>query len=184
MKSTLLAGLVAVTLTVAAAAQEPPMRPKPEKEHEWLKQFVGEWEAETECVMEPGKLPMTGKATSSNKMFGGHWMIAEGQMLANGVPAISSKMTLGYDPAKKKYVGTWVDTVQMNLWTYEGSVDAAGKVLTLAADGPSWTDPTKTAKYKDVFEFKGPDEKVLTSHVQGDDGKWTQFMKATYKRKK
>jgi hypothetical protein len=34
------------------------------------------------------------------------------------------------------------------------------------------------------MEFKSDDERVLTSHILGDDGKWTQFMEATYRRVK
>ena len=70
------------------------------------------------------------------------------------------------------------------MWKYVGSVDATGKILTLNAEGPNMHNPTKTAKYKDVFEVKGPDHHVLTSHILGDDGKWTKFMTANYKRKK
>ena len=33
--------------------------------------------------------------------------------------------TLGYDPAKKKYVGTFIASVMTHLWIYSGSLDAA-----------------------------------------------------------
>ena len=56
------------------------------------------------------------------------------------------------------------------------------EALSLAADGPSFADPTKTAKYKDVIEFKNDGHRILTSHVLGEDGKWTQFMTAHYRR--
>ena len=97
---------------------------------------------------------------------------------------IVAVLTVGYDPAKKKYVGSWVDSVQTNMWIYEGTVSEDGKTFSLLADGPGFADPAKTAKYKDAWEFKSKDHIVLTGSVQGDDGKWTTFMTANYRRKK
>lgn len=45
-------------------------------------------------------------------------------------------------------------------------------------------DEGKTAKYRDVIEFKSDDHRVLTSHMQGDNGQWQKFMTAHYRRKK
>jgi hypothetical protein len=74
------------------------------------------------------------------------------------------------------------------MWIYEGSLDAAQKVLTLNSEGPQFTPEGnvvegKLAKYRDVIEFKSDDHRVLTSHVLGDDGTWSQFMEAHYRRK-
>ena len=41
----------------------------------------------------------------------------------------------------------------------------------------------KLAKYRDVIEPKSDDHRVLTSHVQGEDGSWQSFMTAHYRRK-
>ena len=92
-------------------------------------------------------------------------------------------MTLGYDTAKKKFVGTFIGSMMTNLWVYEGELDEAGRVLTLDAEGPSFTDPNKTAKYKDAIEIVSPDHRILTSRYLGDDGQWHQFMTAHYRRK-
>jgi hypothetical protein len=92
-------------------------------------------------------------------------------------------MTLGYDPQKKRFVGTWVGSMMTWLWIYDGSLDAAQKVLTLSSDGPDFKVEGKLAKYRDVIEFKNDNHRVLTSHVLGEDGKWNQFMTAHYRRK-
>ena len=91
-------------------------------------------------------------------------------------------MTLGYDPAKKKFVGTFIGSMMTNLWVYEGELDASGKVLTLDAEGPSFADPTKTAKYKDTLEIVSPDHRTLSSQFQAEDGTWHHFMTAQYRR--
>jgi hypothetical protein len=46
------------------------------------------------------------------------------------------------------------------------------------------TNPGKMAKYRDVYEFKSKDHKVLTSQAQGSDGAWVTFMTMDYKRAK
>ena len=72
-------------------------------------------------------------------------------------------MTLGYDPAKKAFVGTFIGSMMTHLWVYDGELDAAGKVLTLDAEGPSFAATDKMAKYKDAIEIKSDDHRVLTS---------------------
>ena len=93
-------------------------------------------------------------------------------------------ITLGYDPERKRFVGTWVGSMMTHLWVYEGALDDAGKVLTLNADGPSMTGNGKMTKYQDIIELKGDDCHILTARMLGDDGKWSEIMTAEYRRKK
>ena len=93
-------------------------------------------------------------------------------------------MTLGYDPQKQRYVGTWIGSMMTHLWVYDGELDAAGKLLTLNAEDPSMAAEGKMAKYKDVIEIKSDDHRVMTSHTLDDDGNWQQFIKVNYSRKK
>jgi len=92
-------------------------------------------------------------------------------------------MTLGYDPQKQRYVGTWIGSMMTYLWRYEGELDAAETGLTLNSEGPAMTDDAKMANYKDVIEFKSDDHRVMTSHVLSDDGQWHHFMTINYWRK-
>ena len=71
-----------------------------------------------------------------------------------------------------------------HLWLYEGELDAAGKVLTLDADGPSFTDPSATAKYQDVIEFvqRRPPHPAL-AHA-GTRRAVAEFMTAHYRRRR
>jgi len=156
----------------------------PQREHKWLRRFVGEWTSETEMSMEPGKPPEKCYGTESVRSLGGLWIVAEGRgEMPGGAPA-TMLMTLGYDSAKKRFVGTWVGSMMTHLWIYDGALDAAERVLTLESDGPSMAGDGKMARYRDAIEQKSDDHRVLTSSVLGDDGKWQQFMTMTYRRKK
>jgi hypothetical protein len=182
MKTLLLCSLLVIASVGASSIQDmPTVEPTPE--HKWLKQLVGEWEVKFETTMAPGAEPMRMESTEKMRAIGDLWVLGEGSMNFGGTPH-TTLLTIGYDPAQKAFVGTWVDTMQTHLWVYRGSLDEAKKKLTLAAEGPAFGDVTKTAKYHDVIELVNADHKVLTSSILGDDGKWTTFMRADYRRKK
>lgn len=183
MKRLLTCLLLLLSLQTLSFAQAPPGPATPAKEHEWLKQFVGEWEATSEGSMGAGQPTIKCEAVMKGRMLGGLWLIMESEQKVMGMAA-NSQLTVGYDPNAKQYVGSWVDSVMTTMWRYQGSVDATGKILTLEADGPDLTDPTKKAKYRDVYEFKSADEIRVTSQMAGADGKWTPFMSGIAKRKK
>src|SRR5262249_51672987 len=142
------------------------------KEQAWLKRFVGEWEAESSGT----------KVTETVHMLG-PWTIAEIKVDIKNDP-MHGMMTLGYDPQKKKYVGTWIDSKTSYLWVYEGTVDPAGNVLTLETEGPNPMVPGKLFKARDVHTFTGRDHRSLTSSMVGQDGKWHTFQTVNYQRKK
>jgi hypothetical protein len=174
---TLLAGVVVLN------AQDTPEPAAPEKEHEWLKQLIGEWESESEMVMAPGQPPQKAKGTESVRAIGSLWIVADVKSDSPmGVP-VTAVLTLGYNPQKKKYIGTWIDSMLNHLWVYEGTLDPTGKILTLDTEGPDMTSPGKTARYRDAIEIKSKDHKVLTSSALGEDGQWTTFMTISYRRK-
>jgi hypothetical protein len=158
------------------------MKTEPQKEHQWLHKLVGKWTYEGEATMESGKPPERFKGTESVRSLGGIWILAESQGEMPGGDAATMVLTLGYDPQKKRYVGTWIGSMMTHLWVYDGALNEAEKVLTLAAEGPDMAGTGKMAKYRDVIELESDEQRVLTSHVLGDDGKWQRFMTAHYRR--
>lgn len=163
---------------------QPCMNVEPQEEHAWLQKLVGEWTVETEMTMGPGQAPTKHKGTESVRAIGGLWIQGEGQGEMPGGGKATMILTLGYDPEKKRFVGTWLGSMMTHLWIYDGERDAARRVLTLNAEGPDMAGEGKTTKYRDVIEIVNNDHRVLTSHMLGADGKWTQFMTAHYRRKK
>lgn len=160
------------------------MQTEPQKEHAWLQKLVGDWTFEGNCSAGPDQPPMTFGGTESVRSVGGLWTLAEGQgEMPGGGGASTTLMTLGYDPRKGRYVGTWAGSMMDYLWVYEGTVDDAGRTLTLNTEGPSFTEEGKMSNYRDVIEFVSDDHRTLTSHVQGSDGEWVFIMTANYRRK-
>ncbi len=158
------------------------MHVEPLKEHQWLSKLVGEWTFESECSMGPDQPPMKATGTEVVRSLGGLWTIGEATC---GTPADGgwqSIMTLGYDPKSQRFVGTFIATMTTHLWLYNGTLDAAEKVLTLETEGPNCTDGS-LVKYQDIFEFLSDDHRTLSTRLRGPDGQWIPFMTAHYQRK-
>lgn len=164
--------------------QESATKTEPQKEDHWLQKLVGKWTYDGQALMDPSKPPEKFTGTESVRSLGGVWFLAEGQGEMPGGGAATTLLTLGYDPQKQRYAGTWIGSMMTHLWVYDGALDPAGRVLTLDTEGPAMAAEGKMAKYRDVIEFRSDDHRVLTSHVLGDDGKWHEFMTANYRRKK
>jgi hypothetical protein len=167
---------------MTTGAEQQPMQAKPEKEHRWLEQLVGEWTMEGEAL-EPGQPPHKSTGTESVRSLT-LWIIGEGHHDMPGVGVGTSFLTLGYDPLRKKFVGSWVGSMMTNLWVYEGTLDASGKVLTLDCEAPGMESPTTTGHFQDIHEIVSPDHRILRSQVLGKDGKWVQFLTANYHRRR
>ena len=158
------------------------MMAKPQQEHEWLHQLVGDWTFESQADMGPDQPSVKHGGTERVRSLGGMWVVGEGQGEMPGGGVGHMLITLGFDPKRNRYVGTWVGSMMTHLWVYDGELDANKRVLTLNAEGPSFSGDGTMAKYQDIIEIVSPDHRVLRSQVQGADGKWTQFMEAHYRR--
>ena len=158
------------------------MHAEPQKEHLWLQQLVGEWPAEMDCAMGPDQPRQKSRGSERVRSLGGLWTLGEGtgEMPDGGVG--HTLMTLGFDPVKGKFVGSFVGSMMTHLWPYEGSLDESGTVLTLESEGPSMAGDGTTSPYRDIITMVSPDHRVLSSHVPDGKGGWTEFMTAHYRR--
>lgn len=181
---------LALTSLLAAACQSTASNPPAPHEsaaataeHAWLRQLVGERRVSTQAQMGSDQPPMEMQSTERVRALGDLWVIAESDATMDG-ERYQSVMTVGYDPAAQRFTGTWIDTMQTQLWTYRGALDEARKTLTLEAEGPSFTDPATMATYRDQIEVVDANHKRMRSSVQNPDGSWTEFMRAEYVRVK
>ncbi|MGO4285687.1 DUF1579 domain-containing protein [Bosea sp. TAB14] len=159
------------------------MNSEPQKEHEWLQQLVGEWSVEITASMGPDQPPTNTQGTETVRSLGGLWTLGEGQGVCPDGSPVTSLMTLGFDSAKGRYVGSFIASMMSMIWHYDGALDADRKALVLDTEGPSMAGDGAMAKYQDVITFLSPGHRTLTSRALGPDGQWTEFMSAHYRRK-
>jgi hypothetical protein len=160
------------------------MKAEPQKEHDWLLNFVGEWTYEGECSMGPDQPPMKSGGSETVRALGSLWVVGDGKSkMPDGSPA-TTMITLGFDPRTGRFVGTWVGSMMTHLWTYDGALDEAGRVLTLDSVGPAFAGDGTRSKYQDIFTMQSRDHRILTSRAMGPDGQWNEFMTVHYRRKK
>jgi hypothetical protein len=170
-------------MTTEITEQAPCMQAEAQPEHDWLQKFVGEWVYETEALMEEDKPFEKCVGTESVRSLGGLWILAEGHGEMPGGGAATMLLTLGYDPQKAQFVGTWVGSMMTHLWVYSGDLSADGTTLTLETEGPAMSGEGALTKYRDVTTFQGNDQRTLTSSIMGDDGTWQVIMTSRYRRK-
>lgn len=173
--------LIACLALVASLA--PQDFPKPQKEHEWLKQLDGKWDIAGKFFGDPAQPPTEFKGTDISKLdFDGFWLRTHVEADFLGKKFEGRGFT-GYSPAKKKYVGTWVDNMMPHLFVMEGTLDEAGKALTMTGEG---LDPAtgKSAKEKWVIEIKGAESHVMTFYTTNAEGKEQKTGELVYTKEK
>ena len=153
------------------------------KEHQWLQKLVGQWTYEFDVPAHGDHPARKATGTENVRSLGGIWIVAEGQGETTGGAPDVSLITLGYDPVKARFVGTWVGSMMPYLWVYDGELDEDGRVLTLSSSGPSMAGDGTTAQYQDVIEIQGDDRRTLAARAQGPDGTWQEIMRMSYRRK-
>jgi len=172
-----LALLLALTTSGVALAQG-----RPTAEHRALASEAGVWDADSKFWMAPGANPLESKAVETNTMMGPFWLVSEYKSDLGGM-AFQGRGQMGYDPASKKYIGTWVDTMSPYLSVMEGSKE--GNVLTMMSKG---RDPQTGEENisKMVSTYVDDDHKTfeMFGPVDGKEGEWWKMMEITYTRKK
>jgi hypothetical protein len=160
------------------------LTPEPTIEHQFLLQLVGDWTFETECSMGPDQPPSQSTGKQSIRALGSLWTLGGMESAGPDDEPMHSMMTLGFDPVRGKFVGSFVASCMTHHWLYEGSLDSNRRVLTLDAEGPSFTGDGSMAKYQDIIEVVDQDTYWFSSQYQDSSGNWVKFMQGKHSRMK
>lgn len=173
-----LSSLLALVLALPVAAQEGGM-PGPGPQHKKLAAQVGTWKAELEYMGETGEMEKSTGVSVRKQPLGGFWLIDNFQANMMGMQ-FRGQGTTGYDPAKKKYVGTWVDSMTPSLMIIEGNYDKTGKILTMEGMGQGFDG--KPALTRLVWTDKDKNTQKFEMFTKLPDGKFMKTMTITYTR--
>ncbi|MFO0907939.1 MAG: DUF1579 domain-containing protein [Isosphaeraceae bacterium] len=165
----------------AARAQEGFELPKPTDEHKLLRSEVGTWEATIKSWMDPKAEPLESKGTETNRLLpGGLFIISQFRGDFGGQP-FHGHGTTGYDTHKKKYVGTWIDSMSTGIMAMEGTYDPATKTLTMT--GESRGPDGSLAQIKTEGVHKSADSRVFTMFMKPMGAPdWVKMMEISYKK--
>ena len=156
--------------------------PKATAQHGWLQELVGNWRIETLVPGEPGEQPTTLGGREVVRAVGDLWVVADGTGDMPGGGTGTMVMTLGFDPERGRFVGTWIGSMMNILWHYDGELDASGTVLTLNSEGPFFDEVGGRTKYRDIITKVDDQHRILTGNFLNREGRWEQMMEAHYYR--
>ena len=151
--------------------------------HKLLDGMVGTFDAKVTSSMDPSKPPEVSNGTSENSwVMGNRYVMQKFTGSFMGMPFQGVGYT-GYDNIKKKYVGTWMDTMTTSMMISDGKADADGKSITFSS---TMDDPMtgKTSPVKEKVTVVDADHHMLEMWGAGPDGKMFKMMEINYTRKK
>jgi hypothetical protein len=159
---------------MASSLAAQPAEVKPGPEHAFLKEGEGVWDATAKSMGTESKGELHCKMA-----LNGLWLI-EHYKGESGGKAFEGRGAISYDPAKKRFVSVWIDSMVPSPMNSEGTYDKGTKTMTLLGDMP--LPDGKSMKSKITITYKDANTKVLS--LKGAmDGKEFEMVEITYKRR-
>lgn len=156
----------------------------PGEGHKFLEQMIGKWDMTMRMWWQgPDKPPTETKGASEVKwVLDGHFLLEEGAAQVMGMAYKSMGLT-GFDNFKKKYVFSYVDNMGTALFTGEGKLDPAKKVLTSFGkmDEPGTGETDKPTKY--ITRIISKDKHVFEIYDEVGSPNEFKALEITYTRK-
>ncbi len=118
-------GSLAVAAVVPLRSVQAP--PAPVEQHKQLLSTVGNWEGTLTMFM-PGMPSEPTPAKEKVEAIGAFWTQSHFECSFMGMPYHGTGFN-GYDPVKKKHLGTWIDNMSPALAVMEGEMDANKKLV-------------------------------------------------------
>jgi hypothetical protein len=148
----------------------------PGEPHARLKVFVGDWAVHVKTTMNDKVVESDGTC-SFRSILGGRFIAQDVQSTFAGQP-FEGHGWLGYDNAKKKLVGAWIDSMGTTMMTMEGDEKEPGKVWETLG---TFSGPKGPITMRQVMTLTTPDSMRAEAFNPGSD---KAMMTLEYTRKK
>lgn len=170
--------LFALLLTAASVQVRGADAKPPSKAHAQMKRLVGNWLTEMKSFYpDPNKPQVTKGRARIRMILGGNFMEQRYAGVVDG-KKYQGIATSGYDTAKKKYVGTWIDSLNTGIMVTEGTYDVKTQTLTETGE---MSGPGGAVKVKNVTKYMTNDHFVFTMYMVTPQGEQKAFS-ITYRR--
>ncbi|HJU83504.1 MAG TPA: DUF1579 family protein [Holophagaceae bacterium] len=180
MKPLPLALLLSLSL-LAGDRPQAPAAPALTPHHESMKALEGTWDAEIRSVG-TGSPEQVSKGTETVKLVsGGLWAAVELRADVGGVPYEGHGL-LGYDPAARKHVGAWVDSMATTMGSSSGRCDGQCRRIVFYYRGPDRTG--RVTDFKEVAEVIDADHRTMELSCKDRKGRFVKTMTIAYTRRK
>ena len=156
--------------------------PSPGPEHKIISKLIGKWEVKQHFRMTPEQPFMESHGTDISRSGpGGLWLVSDYTAEFIGQKFVGHG-TLGYDPIKKKYVGTWIDSMSTGLNVYEGTHDEKTNTINYTHRA---TDPQtgKEMTYRSKIVIADNDHYTMSMYMKAPDGREFESLRLDYSRK-
>ena len=153
---------------------------KPTKEHEYLAKDLGTRTGTMKVWPQgPDAASMEISFSETNtSLLGGFWVESKldaGPYKGHGM--------MGYDPVKKKYLGTWMNNMFPHLNVMEGTYDEAAHELTMTFDDYDAMTQKPTTMKSVTSDAPGKDSTMTMYKKDAGTGKWIKSFVMTYETK-
>ena len=173
MKRMLAVTLLCLSIAQLSFAQQ---GAEPTEQHKMLTKHVGDRSGTMAVFMagpdaDPTEMPFKETNTA---ILNGLWV----KTTFEAGPYTGFGLT-GYDPMKKKFVGTWSDNMSPHLSLMEGEFDKETEMMTMAFEAFD-AGSGKVVKHRATTKYKSDKAVSMTMHVQREKDKWTKTFTLKY----
>jgi len=138
---------------------------------------VGDWDAEVVIQPGPGAAPIRQTGRYQARLTAGRWLVVDYQTDSG----FQGHGVYGWDPARGKYVGSWVDSLQVSIARSEGTWDAATRTMTFVTEAAAASGGT--LRYREITQTEADGTQVYRNLVPVADGGELELVRTVYRRR-
>src|SRR5262245_32113964 len=139
-----------------------------------MKRDVGNWNVVVKMFGDPSSAPTISKATETNIMLGDTWLIGQFKGEIMGMNYEGLRQT-GFDPEKKTFVASWVDSTSPYVTRMEGSWNETTQTMTLAGTGKSKQGSEMKSTMVVTYNKDGSRTSTMHALINGKSVKMMEF---------